>query len=214
MTSVTGWGKHGMGRFMKNHHWLDGMRVETRLGEQRWIVGWEREKEQRRSGERDGEASRTAVPWKVPEGAYTSPASLFFTRQPVLATFSRSVASASCQRKQRARFVKPKVKLRSNEGTIPPRRHLRHHPATAASSKDATQLECETPTAEPRHRRHVQSCIGSSRTLSSLLLYGSKGFNEKNATCLIRHITARMLKYSCIIWFTTPWQIPLPLPYI
>lgn len=81
-------------------------------------MGWEREKEHRRSGERDCEASQTAVPWKVPEGAYTSPASLFFTRQPVLATFSRSVASASCQRKQRARFVKPKVKLRSNEGTV------------------------------------------------------------------------------------------------
>lgn len=70
------------------------------------------------SRERDCRASPTAVPWKVPEGAYTSPASLFLTRQPVLATFSRSVASASCQRKQRARFVKPKVKLRSNEGTV------------------------------------------------------------------------------------------------
>ena len=78
----------------------------------------EREKEQKMSRERDCGASPTAVPWKVPEGAYTSPASLFFTRQPVLATFSRSVASASCQRKQRARFVKPKVKLRSNEGTV------------------------------------------------------------------------------------------------
>lgn len=78
----------------------------------------ERERAEDERRERDCGASPTAVPWKVPEGAYTSPASLFFTRQPVLATFSRSVASASCQRKQRARFVKPKVKLRSNEGTV------------------------------------------------------------------------------------------------
>lgn len=93
-------------------------------------MGWEHELEsdrgmgerkrtrRRRAGERDRRVSPTAVPWKVPEGAHTSPASLFLTRQPVLATFSRSVASTSCQRKQRARFVKPKVKLRSNEGTV------------------------------------------------------------------------------------------------
>lgn len=68
--------------------------------------------------ERDYRASPTALPWKVPEGAYTSPDSFLLTRQAVLATFSRSVASASCQRKQRARFVKPKVKLRSNEGSV------------------------------------------------------------------------------------------------
>ena len=49
---------------------------------------------------------------------YITSLPLFFTRQAVLATFSRSVANASCQRKQRARFVKPKVKLRSNEGTV------------------------------------------------------------------------------------------------
>lgn len=109
----------GGGGHMKNHRWLDGMRAER--------LDWGTEmdsgmgewgKERGRSGERDCEVSQTAVPWKVPEGTYTSPASLFFTRQPVLATFSRSVASASCQRKQRARFVKPKVKLRSNEGTV------------------------------------------------------------------------------------------------
>lgn len=157
MNDLSDWVGGNMARGDSWKTTADEMGWEWRLdwGEQRWIVGWGRKKEQRRSGERDGEASQTAVPWKVPEGAYTSPASLFFTRQPVLATFSRSVASASCQRKQRARFVKPKVKLRSNEGTVPPRRHLRHHPATAAGSKDATQLECETPTAEPRHRRHV-----------------------------------------------------------
>ncbi len=114
MTPVTGWGKHGMGRFMKNHHWLDGMRAETRLGNR--DRSWD--EREGKSRERDCGASPTAVPWKVPEGDYTSPAFLFLTRQPVSATFSRSVASASCQRKQRARFVKPKVKLRSNEGTV------------------------------------------------------------------------------------------------
>lgn len=36
----------------------------------------------------------------------------------------------------------------------------------------------------------------------------------KNATCLIRDVTALMFKCGCNIWFTTQWQIPLPLPKI
>lgn len=161
------------------------------------------------SGERDCWASPTTVPWKVPGGAYTSPASLFFTRQPVLAAFSRSVASASCQRKQRARFVKPKVKFRSNEGTVLLRRHLRHHPATAAGSKDATQLECETPTAEPRQKK---ACVKlrwflSDTFKSGMWLHHYTDFNEENATCLITNVAALILKCGCNIWFRMQWQI-------
>lgn len=39
-------------------------------------------------------------------------------------------------------------------------------------------------------------------------------FNDKNATCLIRHVMALILKYGCIIWFKMQWQIQLPLPKI
>lgn len=127
-------------------------------GEERWIVGWKRKKEHRKCRERDCKMSPTAVPWKVPERAHTSPASLFFTRQAVLGTFSRSVASASCQSKQRACFVKPKVKLRSNEGTAL---------AGGTSSIILPQLPAECSlyvkhSAAHRHRRWMESCRGLS----------------------------------------------------
>lgn len=168
----------------------------------------EREKEQRMSGERDCWASPTAVPWKVPEGAYTSPASLFFTRQPVLATFSRSVASASCQRKQRARFVKPKVKLRSNEGTVllggtsgiilpqPPAARMRR------------SLNVKRQPAEPRQKK---ACVKlrwllSDTFKSGIWLHHYTDFNVENATCLIRNVAALILKCGCNIWFRMQWQ--------
>lgn len=104
---------------------------------------------------------------KVPGGADTSPASLFLTRQPVLATFSRSVASASCQRKQRARFVKPKVKLRSNEGTI----LLGGTSGIILPQLPAARMRrgpnAKAPLAEARQRRRVQCGDGSSPILSS-----------------------------------------------
>lgn len=56
------------------------------------------------------------------------------TRQPVLATFSRSVPRSSCQRKQRAGAVKPKVK---QGGT----RHQRSQYATAQPGR-GTHPEC------------------------------------------------------------------------
>lgn len=103
-------------------------------GEQRWIVGWGsegRRGDERRAEEREV-SGRAGAPRGPRRSLYISGLPSPLTRQAVSATFSRSVASASCQRKQRARFVKPKVKLRSNEGTVPPRRHLRHHPATGS----------------------------------------------------------------------------------
>lgn len=148
--------------------------------------------------------SPTAVPWKVPERAYTSPASLFFTRQAVLGTFSRSVASASCQSKQRACFVKPKVKLRSNEGT-------------ALTGGTSSIILPQLPAERTQHTLYVKHCCASAQTVdgklpwlvsvfSNLPLYGSQ-----HATCLIRDITALMFNYGCIIWYTARWQIQLPL---
>ncbi|KAK5909974.1 hypothetical protein CesoFtcFv8_003855 [Champsocephalus esox] len=76
----------------------------------------ERAEDERREGLRG--VSNSSSKKGPRRSQYITSLPLFFTRQAVLATFSRSVASASCQRKQRARFVKPKVKLRSNEGTV------------------------------------------------------------------------------------------------
>lgn len=121
----------------------------------------EEKKERRKCRERDCKVSLAAVLWKVPERAYTSPASLFFTRQAVLGTFSRSVASASCQSKQRACFVKPKVKLRSNEGTAL---------TGGTSSIILPRLPAERTqhtlyvqhSAALQHRRRMESCRGLS----------------------------------------------------
>lgn len=120
------------------------------------------------------------------------------TRQAVSATFSRSVASESCQRKQRARFVKPKVKLRSNEGTVPPRRHLRHHPATGSEGKGAAgggrglnvkrRSRAEPIRAETSGRNLLRS--KQPRRLQRRL-------GDKNATCLIRDVATLMFKCGC-----------------
>lgn len=116
---------------MKNHHRLDGMLrgAEMDSGMR------ERGEERQRRGEEREVSGRARAPRGPRRSLYISGLPSPLTRQAVSATFSRSVASASCQRKQRARFVKPKVKLRSNEGTVPPRRHLRHHPATGARQR-------------------------------------------------------------------------------
>lgn len=176
----------------------------------------EREKEQEMRRERDCGASPAAVPWKVPEGAYTSPASLFLTRQPVLATFSRSVASASCQRKQRARFVKPKVKLRSNEGTV-------------LLWGTSGIILPQTPAARLRRtlnvkRRLLSHCRrGMCKVAMVLLSYfqvchwtapsmHGLQWDECHMSDKRRH--ALILKYACIIWFKMRWQIRLPLPKI
>lgn len=157
--------------------------------------------------ERDCKVSPTAVPWKVPEQAYTSPASLFFTRQAVLGTFSRSVASPSCQSKQRACFVKPKVKLRSNEGT-------------ALTGGTSSIILPQLPAERTQHTLCMwntllrigtdggwKSCRGLLVSVfSNLPLHGSQ-----HATCLIRDIAALMFNYGCIIWYTAGWQIQLPL---
>lgn len=175
-------------------------------GEVRWIVGWKGKKERRKCRERDCKVSPTAVPWKVPERAYTSPASLFFTRQAVLGTFSRSVASASCQSKQRACFVKPKVKLRSNEGT-------------ALTGGTSSIILPQLPAEKTQHTLYVCEtvCCASAQAadaklprlaalFSNLPLYGSQ-----HATCLMKDITALMFNYGRIIWYTARWQIQLPL---
>lgn len=186
----------------QKHRRLYGMRAQPGPGAERWMVGWGRGK--RKCGERDCEVSPAAVPWEVPERAYTSPASLFCTRQAVLGTFSRSVASASCQSKQRACFVKPKVKLRSNEGTAL---------AGGASSIILPQL----PAARTQHTLYVQHSAASAQTAEGKLPDPVSAFSNlplcgsQNATCLIRDITALMFIYGRIIWCTAPWQIRLPL---
>lgn len=153
------------------------------------------------SGERDCRASPTAVPWKVPEGAYTSPASLFLTRQPVLATFSRSVASASCQRKQRARFVKPKVKLRSNEGTV----LLRGTSGIILPQPPAARMRRSLNVKRQllRHSRKGMCKVGggSFLILSILPLYGSiiTQANEKKTTFWTGDVMVPMLKCGCMV---------------
>lgn len=159
------------------------------------------------SRERDCGVSPTAVPWKVPEGAYTSPASLFLTRQAVLATFSRSVASASCQRKQRARFVKPKVKLRSNEGTV-------------LLGGTSGIILPQPPAARMRRGLNVKrQLLSHGRKGMWLFSYTFKSatvwlhyyteLNQWSTTCLIRDVMA-LISQS----FKTQWQIQLPLPKI
>lgn len=168
------------------------------------------------SRERDCRASPTAVPWKVPEGAYTSPASLFFTRQPVLATFSRSVASASCQRKQRARFVKPKVKLRSNEGTVLLRGTsgiiLPQPPAARMQRILNVNADCGA-TAK---KACVKLCLLSSIVYNGETAWLQRNISmyEGNTTCVITDVMVTILKYGFIVWFKMQGQIKLLLPEI
>lgn len=123
-------------------------RGEVRGGkrERRKVRGGKRERERGCAGISSGQGKRSdekPIHHQKPH---------LLTRQHVLATFSRSVASASCQRKQRAGCVKPKVKQGSNEGTallggtsgviLPQLRQ-----------QGATRPECELPPAEPQRER-------------------------------------------------------------
>lgn len=161
---------------------------------------WEREKEQEMSRERDCRASPTAVSWKVPEGAYTSPASLFFTRQPVLATFSRSVASASCQRKQRARFVKPKVKLRSNEGTV----LLRGTSGIILPQPPAARMQRSLNVNANCWATAEKACVklwwlfSNTFNGASAWLHYNTSMYEQNTTRVVRDVMVTILKY-CLI---------------
>lgn len=145
--------------------------------------------------ERDCRASPTAVLWKVPEGAYTSPASLFLTRQAVLATFSRSVASASCQRKQRARFVKPKVKLRSNEGTVLLRGTSGIILPQLPAARMRRSLNVKRQLLSHSRKRHVQSWSGPSLTLWMQPLYGS----VVTQASAVRDVRIVILKFGCMV---------------
>lgn len=136
------WMGDGMGA-IRDKSAADCTGWERSLGRGQRDGWWDEGGGGRKCGERDCEVSPAAVPWEVPERAYTSPASLFCTRQAVLGTFYRSVASASCQSKQRACFVKPKVKLRSNEGT-------------ALAGGTSSIILPQLPAARTQHTLYVQ----------------------------------------------------------
>lgn len=131
-----------------------------------------------------------------------------------MATFSRSVASASCQRKQRARFVKPKVKLRSNEGTV----LLRGTSGIILPQTPAARLR-RTLNVKRRLLSHCRR--GMCKVAMALLSYFQVclwtapslrrlQWEECHTSDKRRH--ALILKYACIIWFKMQWQIRLPLP--